>query len=34
MATYQSGEKRDEVKAKAMKDPRLTGMEMCFDGSA
>lgn len=32
MATYESREKRDEVNAKAMKDPRMTGMEMCFDG--
>lgn len=32
VATYESREKRDEVNAKAMQDPRMTGMEMCFDG--
>ncbi|MEO8683662.1 MAG: DUF1428 family protein [Devosia sp.] len=30
--TYQSREKRDEVMAKVMADPRLTGAEMPFDG--
>jgi uncharacterized protein YbaA (DUF1428 family) len=32
MATYRSREHRDEVNAKAMQDPRMTSMEMCFDG--
>ncbi len=32
MAIYESREKRDEVNAKAMQDPRMTAMEMCFDG--
>jgi uncharacterized protein YbaA (DUF1428 family) len=32
MATYESRQQRDEVNAKAMQDPRMTGMEPCFDG--
>lgn len=32
LATYDSREQRDEVNAKAMKDPRMTDMQMCFDG--
>ncbi|MDI9849661.1 DUF1428 domain-containing protein [Rhodoblastus sp. 17X3] len=32
LTTYESREKRDEVNEKAMKDPRMTGMDMCFDG--
>jgi len=32
LATYESREKRDEVNAKAMNDPRMKSMEMSFDG--
>lgn len=32
MATYASRAQRDEVNAKAMKDPRMTGMTQTFDG--
>jgi uncharacterized protein YbaA (DUF1428 family) len=32
MATYESRQQRDKVNAKAMQDPRMTGMAPCFDG--
>ncbi|MCW2316814.1 uncharacterized protein YbaA (DUF1428 family) [Rhodoblastus acidophilus] len=32
MATYQSREQRDQVNARAMQDPRMSGLPASFDG--